>query len=126
MTLRRAFWSSVALVVAMITTMLLTGCSNILDMAEGLLLRDEVVAEAPASPESEYMAEVKADTTLAAVAAARAVIEQRWGIKLSASDLSTLSSVMAALQDVLEARALDSEAEALRRLEDTLRALEPG
>ena len=110
-------WAAVA--------MLLVGCADILDMVESVVLKDEVVAEAPATPQSEYLAEVKAETAQAAVAAAQAVVEARWGLRLEASDLASLSNVMETLQDVLQARALDSEAEALRRLEDLLRALEP-
>ena len=128
MDLRRGFWLLLTVLVLAVLATVFTGCSNILDTVEGLVLRDggeEVAVEAPASPESEYLAEVKADTTLVAVAAVQAVIEQRWGLRLTAEDLSSLANVTAALQDVLEARALDTEAEELRRLEDRLRALEP-
>lgn len=126
MNLRRAFWVSLVLVAAMCAAILLTGCGNILDMVESVVLKEPVAESANIdSPESEYLAEVKADTAKTAVAAAQAVIESRWGLRLEASDLDSLSSTMTVLQDVLQARALNSEAEALRRLEDTLRALEP-
>lgn len=127
MNLRRAFWLGLILAVIASLAMLCTGCSNILDMAESLILKDEVVAEAAGevSPQSEYLALVKADTAEAAVDAARAVIEGRWGLRLDTNDLAALSSAMATVQDALQGRALDSEAEALRRLEEMLRALEP-
>lgn len=102
-----------AMVLMVLAILLSAGCSALtLGKARDIL-------------EGSYAQEVRQKTSEEAVFLVSSLIETRWGIKMSDKDRDQIVELLVDIQNEIAKGLLDSQTEALRRLDEDLRELIP-